>query len=94
MDADRRKHMPVFKVLTCNRSNVMLSIIKTTFARHTTALKSDRKAAGALEYALLASFIALAVIGGATTFGAQLKETFKTMTAAATDVATAAAAYK
>jgi hypothetical protein len=46
------EHMAVFKVLTCNRSTFMLSIINTTFAHYVTALNADRKAAGALEYAL------------------------------------------
>lgn len=39
----------------------------------------DESGATAIEYGLIAALIALAVIGGATTIGSQLKATFKTI---------------
>ena len=45
----------------------------------TSALHKDQRAAGALEYALLVSFIAVAVIAGATTFGTSLSAFFASM---------------
>ena len=56
----------------------MLDILKAA----TIAFKNDRSAAGALEYALLCSFIAIAVIAGATLFGTSLKTYFSSMSTA------------
>ena len=53
----------------------MLNIVKAA----TVALRNDRSAAGALEYALLVSFIAVAVIAGATSFGNALSKFFTGM---------------
>nr|WP_294524732.1 Flp family type IVb pilin [uncultured Rhodopila sp.] len=47
-------------------------------------LHADRRAAGALEYALLVSFIAVAVIVGVTKFGTSLSNFFS---AVGTDIA-------
>jgi pilus assembly protein Flp/PilA len=57
----------------------MIKSIKVSAVRHLTALRNERTAAGALEYALLASFIAVAVIAGATSFGTALNTFFTTM---------------
>ena len=59
----------------------MLDLIKTAYV----ILRNDRRGAGALEYALLCSFIAVAVIAGATLFGTNLGTFFTNM---ATEVAT------
>ena len=72
----QKKHMTVSKVSTRNKSNVMLSIINITLGYYFAVLKCDRKAAGALEYALLVSFIAIAVIGGVTQFGDAVSKYF------------------
>jgi Flp pilus assembly pilin Flp len=50
----------------------MLSIINITLGYYFAVLKCDRKAAGALQYALLVSFIAIAVVGAVTNFGTAL----------------------
>ena len=57
----------------------MLSNIKSSIALYTAMLTDDRDAAGALEYALLVSFIAVAVIVGVTKFGTALSTFFSTM---------------
>nr|WP_294517581.1 Flp family type IVb pilin [uncultured Rhodopila sp.] len=57
----------------------MLSTIKSSIALYISALNEDRDAAGALEYALLVSFIAVAVIVGVTKFGTSLSNFFSTM---------------
>jgi pilus assembly protein Flp/PilA len=57
----------------------MLNIIKSSIVQSAVELKSDRDAAGALEYALLVSFIAVAVIVGVTKFGTALGTFFSTM---------------
>jgi Flp pilus assembly pilin Flp len=72
--------MPVFKELTRNRSKAMLSIINDTTFRFFVMLKTDRKAAGALEYALLTGLIAVAVITAVGKFGTGLSTYFDTLT--------------
>lgn len=57
----------------------MLSNIKSSVVNSVAALNADRDAAGALEYALLVSFIAVAVIVGVTKFGTALGTFFSTM---------------
>ena len=57
----------------------MLSLVKSNTIRCISTLKNDRDAAGALEYALLVSFIAVAVIVGVTKFGTALSTFFSTM---------------
>nr|WP_294500970.1 Flp family type IVb pilin [uncultured Rhodopila sp.] len=57
----------------------MLSNIKSSIALVISSLNEDRDAAGALEYALLVSFIAVAVIVGVTKFGTALGTFFSTM---------------
>ncbi|HJS87117.1 MAG TPA: Flp family type IVb pilin [Acetobacteraceae bacterium] len=43
------------------------------------ALNTDKRGIAALEYALLASFVALAIIAGAATFGTSVKTYFTTL---------------
>jgi Flp pilus assembly pilin Flp len=54
----------------------MRSIIEYYVPYYIYSLNKDRRAAGALEYALLVSFIAIAVIAGVTTFGTNLSAFF------------------
>ena len=54
----------------------MFSLAKEVACVYFPTLRNDRRAAGALEYALLVAFIAMAVVGGATTFGNDLKAWF------------------
>ena len=54
----------------------MLNLVKDIAFQQPPVLGNDRRAAGALEYALLVAFIALAVVGGATTFGNDLQAWF------------------
>jgi pilus assembly protein Flp/PilA len=42
-------------------------------------LRSDRRAVTALEYGLIASLIALVIIGSVTTLGTNMKTTFTTI---------------
>jgi len=42
-------------------------------------LHADKRGIAALEYALLASFVALAIIAGAATFGNSVKTYFTTL---------------
>ena len=42
-------------------------------------LARDGKAAGALEYAILCSFLVLAIIAGATVFGKQLGQVYENL---------------
>jgi pilus assembly protein Flp/PilA len=42
-------------------------------------LKTDRRAVTALEYGLIASLIAVAIIGGVTLVGGSLKTTFSSV---------------
>jgi len=53
------------------------------FKAGATALRQDRRAIGALEYALVGSIIAVAVIGGTKTFGIALAGYFIRMAMAA-----------
>nr|WP_294503337.1 Flp family type IVb pilin [uncultured Rhodopila sp.] len=59
-------------------------LIGSIFDRFLRVLHADRRAAGALEYALLVSFIAVAVIVGVTKFGTALGTFFS---AVGTDIA-------
>ena len=65
----------------------MLSNLKSSIALCGAMLK-DRDAAGALEYALLVSFIAVAVIVGVTAFGKALGTFFTNMGTAVGALAT------
>ena len=60
----------------------MFEISKLALLNAIATLKNDRKGAGALEYALLVAFIAMAVVTGATTFGSDLSTWFSNMGAA------------
>jgi pilus assembly protein Flp/PilA len=73
--------MPAFNVNTPKEQS-MLSIIKYSVAYYTSMLNRDRRAAGALEYALLVSFIAMVVIAGATLFGDALSGYFSKLSTA------------
>ncbi|HXT80483.1 MAG TPA: Flp family type IVb pilin [Acetobacteraceae bacterium] len=57
----------------------MIELIKIHALVHLLAFKSDRRAAAALEYALLASFIAIAIVAGVTTFGTNLGTFFSNL---------------
>jgi Flp pilus assembly pilin Flp len=56
----------------------MMNLIKTT----TSAIRNDRRAVGAIEYALLASFLLLGIIIGATTLGHDIGTYFSNLGAA------------
>ena len=43
------------------------------------ALKTDKRGIAALEYALLAAFVALAIVAGAATFGNNVSTYFTTL---------------
>jgi pilus assembly protein Flp/PilA len=57
----------------------MLAHVCSTFDRSIAVLRSDKQAAGAIEYALLVSFIAVAVIVGVTNFGTALSTFFSSV---------------
>lgn len=65
----------------------MLPILKSSIAQFIVAVKEDRSAAGALEYALLTAFIAVAIIGAVTNFGTALAGFFTRLTTAVTGMA-------
>lgn len=62
----------------------MTYLVDSICGRFLRILHADRRAAGALEYALLVSFIAVAVIVGVTKFGTSLSTFFSTVS---TDIA-------
>lgn len=50
-----------------------------TYIRTMLALKMDKRAVTAIEYALIAALIAVVIIGAVTTLGGGVKNTFNTV---------------
>ncbi len=60
----------------------MFKSLKSTVVRHAVALHRERSAIAALEYALLASFVAVALIAGLQPFITGMAAFFKNLGAA------------
>jgi pilus assembly protein Flp/PilA len=57
----------------------MLNMTRSSLGAVGQRFNRDRNGSGALEYALLISFLALAIISGATAFGSDLSSWFTTI---------------
>jgi pilus assembly protein Flp/PilA len=63
---------------TSNTLEKELTMI-VNYIRTALALKMDKRAVTAIEYALIAALIAVVIIGAVTTLGGQISKTFNTV---------------
>ena len=54
-------------------------MMRAWYARTLQRLKNDRRAVTAIEYALIAAFVAAVIVGAATNVGKHLGSTFNTV---------------
>ena len=57
----------------------MLNYVRTAMALQLAKLNVDKRAVTAIEYALLAALIAVAIIGGATLLGSSVSNQFSSI---------------
>lgn len=58
---------------------MLVNYIRTAVALKLHALKIDRRAVTAIEYALIAALIAVVIIGAVTTLGQNITKTFQSV---------------
>ena len=58
---------------------MLVNYVRTALAVKLNALKLDKRAVTAIEYALIAALIAVVIIGAVTTLGKNVTNTFNTV---------------